>query len=153
MRRLAEAAARPTTPAVRPEHDAFDEDLLNEAAAGCAQRAADGDLALAGRGAGEHQVGHVGAGDEQNEANRAEEKQQAGTHGAGFGFEQRNDGHVGGPSVGHLPWELMHQDAAKAAQLSLRLAGSDAVGKTAEDMKSEDIPGIVWSRRGCRKLG
>ncbi len=83
-------------------------------------------------GAGEHQVGHIGAGNEKNEADRAEEKQEARTHGSGFGFEKRHDGHVRGPAVGHLPGKLMHEDAAEAAQLGLRLRGRDAGSKPAE---------------------
>ncbi len=73
-------------------------------------------------GAGEHQVGDICAGDEQDESDSAKEKQQTGTHGPGFGFEKRNDRHVGSPGIGHLPWELMHEHAAETAQLSLRLA-------------------------------
>ena len=56
------------------KYDALNQDLLDETNTGGAQRAANGDLALASRGAGQHEVRNVGAGDEQNKANSAEEQ-------------------------------------------------------------------------------
>ena len=48
------------------EQAAFDEQLRGDAAARCSEGHADGHLALARAGAGQHQVGEVGAGDEQD---------------------------------------------------------------------------------------
>ena len=58
------------------EHDAFRYQLLDEPARRRADGAANGDLALAGRGPRQHQVGHIGAGDEQNQTDGAEEQQK-----------------------------------------------------------------------------
>ena len=60
------------------EQDAFDDELLKEASQPGADGSADGDFAAAGFGARQQEVGHIDAGDEQNEANRAEEHE----HGA-----------------------------------------------------------------------
>ena len=50
------------------EHKAFCQKLADDARAACAEGLADGELAGAGGGAGEQQVGDVGAGDEQHDA-------------------------------------------------------------------------------------
>ena len=55
------------------EQDAFDDELLKEASQPGADGSADGDFAAAGFGARQQEVGHIDAGDEENEANRAEE--------------------------------------------------------------------------------
>ena len=125
------------------EDDAFRQKLLNETARRCAERAANGDLALAGGGAGKHHIGNIRTGNEKDEADRAKEKQEARTHGSGFGFEQRYYGHVRSPTVGHLPGELMYKDAAEAAQFGLRLAGGDAGSEATESVQRERIPWIV----------
>ena len=109
-------------PGRHAQHNALRQQLLNEPAARSAQRAANGDFAFARGGAGEHEVGNVGAGDEQDEADRAEEQQQARAHGSGFRFEQRHDGHVRGPVCRACARETGQKDVVQAAQLGLRLA-------------------------------
>ena len=47
------------------------QELAHDSATTSAQRPSDGDLLLASEAAGEQQVGHVGAGDEQNAATAA----------------------------------------------------------------------------------
>ncbi len=49
------------------EEEGFDEALADDACAAGAEGEASGDFALAGGGAGEEEVGEVGAGDEKNE--------------------------------------------------------------------------------------
>ena len=58
------------------EHHAFGQQLAQYAPAAGADGGADGELALAHGRARQQQVRHVGAGDEQNETNRAFEHQQ-----------------------------------------------------------------------------
>ena len=58
------------------EHERLGDQLPHETGAAGAERGADGNLALARRRAGEEQVGHVGARDQQNEADGAEDEQQ-----------------------------------------------------------------------------
>ena len=58
------------------EHGALGEQLPNEAAAAGAERGTDRDLGLSRRRAGEHQVRHVGAGNQQHQADGAEQHEQ-----------------------------------------------------------------------------
>ena len=58
------------------EQAAFDEQLPQHAAARCAEGHADGHLTLPRAGAGEHQVGEVGAGDEQHQPGDGEQQLQ-----------------------------------------------------------------------------
>ncbi len=56
------------------EQAALDKQLRGDAAARCSEGHADGHLALAGAGAGEHQIGEVGAGDEQHQSGDGEQE-------------------------------------------------------------------------------
>ena len=60
----------------RREEDALGQELLQQPAAARAQRRADRELFLTSEGAREQQVGDVGAGDQQDEADGAEQHQQ-----------------------------------------------------------------------------
>src|SRR5437868_10324615 len=50
------------------DDEGFAEKLLDDARAGCAHGGADGDLFAPGEGAGEDEVGDIGAGDEEDES-------------------------------------------------------------------------------------
>ncbi len=63
------------------EERGFDEELAKKARACGSEGHADGDLALASAGAGEHEVGEVGAGDEEDETGDAEEDPERGVVG------------------------------------------------------------------------
>src|SRR5439155_24082044 len=65
--------------AERSEHDAFRQQLTNNAGARCTERAANGDLALANGAAREEKIRHVGARNQQHEGDRAGEYEQRGT--------------------------------------------------------------------------
>ena len=54
------------------EQDTFGEQLADDAGAAGSQGGADGKLALAACGAHQQQIGHVGAGDQQHQADRAQ---------------------------------------------------------------------------------
>ena len=56
--------------------DAFGQQLADEASASSTHRSADGYFPATVRSAGQEEIGDVGAGDEQNETNGADEKQQ-----------------------------------------------------------------------------
>ena len=58
------------------EQDAFGEELADDAGAAGSQGGADGKLALAAGGAHQQQVGHVGAGDQQHQADGAQQHEQ-----------------------------------------------------------------------------
>ena len=58
------------------EHATLGDELQEHAGASGAERDSHRDLALARFGAGEHEAGDVGAGDEQHEADGAEERDQ-----------------------------------------------------------------------------
>ena len=69
--KAAYVTATPSAPP-RPAR-AFGEQLAHEARAARAERRAHRDLAVAGGGAGEQQIRHVDAGDQQQQADRAEQ--------------------------------------------------------------------------------
>ena len=80
---------------------ALDEQLRGDAAARCSEGHADGHLALAGAGAGEHQVGQVGAGDEQDQSGDGEQELKRGV----VGVAQRADAgacRICGEAEGHV---------------------------------------------------
>ena len=62
------------------QHQALDEQLLDDAGPAGPHRQPDGDLLVARGGLGEQEVGHIGAGDEQDERHRHLEDQQRGPH-------------------------------------------------------------------------
>ena len=75
--RTAAAASRvPSAPPQSGEDHAFGEQLAHEVAAAGAQRGADGHLAAARGGARDQQAGHIGAGDQHDEAHRHHQHQQ-----------------------------------------------------------------------------
>ncbi len=77
---MASSARMPTTPRIKPqaaanrrEQHAFGQQLRDDAAAGGADGRSNRDLAAAPGGADQQQVGDVGAGDQQDEPDRAEQ--------------------------------------------------------------------------------
>ena len=73
-------STRPSDAAGERQQHAFGQQLADDAAAAGADRGADRDLALPAGGADQQQVGDVGAGDQQHEADRAEQHQQRRPH-------------------------------------------------------------------------
>ena len=63
-------------PAGQSEQDAFGQKLPNDAAAGRAQRGADGEFTGASRRARQQEIRHVHAGDEKNKTHRGQQHQQ-----------------------------------------------------------------------------
>ena len=61
---------------MKPEHHALDEQLPDDAPARGAERDAHGDLARAVHRPRQQQVGHVGARDQQHEADRAHHREE-----------------------------------------------------------------------------
>ena len=70
-----DATKSPSSDASGRQNDRLGQDVANEPAAARAQRRARGDLAMTGDGACDVQVGHVRAGDQQQERDRPEEQQ------------------------------------------------------------------------------
>ena len=73
------------------EHDAFGEQLADDAGAAGAHGGADGEFTLAAGGADEQQVGDVGAGDEQDEADGSEQDEEGIARAGDDGVAQRLD--------------------------------------------------------------
>ena len=67
-------------PAREREQGALGEQLLHESKAARAERRANGELLLSRRVAGEHQVRHVRARNQQHQGDDAEQDEQAGSH-------------------------------------------------------------------------
>ena len=68
--------AQPEQPAKARQHDALDEELPHDSSAARAERRAHGHLARPVRGARQQQVGHVRARNQQDESDRAEQRQE-----------------------------------------------------------------------------
>ena len=83
------ASKRPSAAPDRRQEQALGQKLADEPRAPGAERRANGHLAVARRRAREHQVGDVGAGDEQHEPDRAEQHEQRDAHVADDVVEQR----------------------------------------------------------------
>jgi len=79
------------------EQGALGEELADQPAAAGAQREADGDLAAARQGAGQQQVGHVGAGDQQQQTDDGGHHAARQHQGAALALRQRRlgEGHGG----------------------------------------------------------
>ena len=97
-RSIQTARARPATPPASDERKAFDQQLGHDARAAGAQRETDGDLFLAGGGAGDQQIRDVGAGDQEHQADNGSEDQQragelAAQAGIAFGGGEELDPH------------------------------------------------------------
>ena len=73
------------------EHDAFDEQAADQPPAARAERGADAHLAAAHGRARQHQVGDVGAGDEQHQRHRSEQHQHPRPHPSDQLLVQRDD--------------------------------------------------------------
>ena len=71
-----QASSSPASPAGDSQHAAFGEELTHQPAASGAERGAHGQLALPRRSAREQQVRDVGAGDQQDECDGAEQHEQ-----------------------------------------------------------------------------
>ncbi len=100
-------------------------------------------LFLPNGSAREHEVGNVGTGDEQHESDRARKQQEPRLDIAHYGFQQRFDGHLGGPVVRHAPRELGEHLAMEGAQFCLALAGADPVTQASDGLVVHGSPRIV----------
>ena len=76
----------------QPEQDTFGEQLPNEPGAARAERSANGEFAMSRGGAGEEQIGDVGAGNEQDAADGAKQRVEDGAHIAHRIVEDRRHG-------------------------------------------------------------
>ena len=88
------ASATPASSAEQGEHDAFGEQLANQAPASTAERHANRDFLLPARGANEQQVRDVGARDEQDDADDAKQQPQHRPRRAGEVLLQRRNRRV-----------------------------------------------------------
>ena len=77
--------------AAQREQNAFGQKLTDDAPRTGAQRGADRNFFLAGHGARQQQIGHVGAGDQQDAGDRAEQDQQGAARVADHLLLQRDD--------------------------------------------------------------
>ena len=101
------------------EQDAFREQLHNDALAASAEGGANSDFLFARGRARERQVGHIDAGDENNECYCSEQHEQTQANVRDHAVAQGNHAHVGVPVRGHGPGE--HRTDARLEQANLRL--------------------------------
>ena len=121
------------------ERDALDEQLPHEPETAGAERRPHRQLALPRRRARQEQVGDVGAGDEQHEADRAGQRAERRPHGADQLFPKRH--HVRGPA-GIAIGELGRQTRREAIHVGPRLREIDA-GRQAGHRNQPSPPGLA----------
>ncbi len=126
----------------RGQHRAFRQHLPDQAARIRAQRRAHADLALPHRRARQHQVGHVGARDQQHQSHRAREQQQARPDITHNRLQQRGYAHLRRPVIRHPPRKQRQHLAMQRPQLSLRPARCHAVAQPSDCLEPEDRPRI-----------
>ena len=116
------------------EDQALGDQHAHQADTGRAEREADGDFAAARGGAGEQQGGHVGAGDEQYQGERADEEgEQEEIARAHREFELLKPGAIGGGdggvAAGMQPVFLVFQGIELSPRLTARIARRQAAGQ------------------------
>ena len=123
-----QARAQSKDAASHGEHQAFGEQLANDASAGRARARmpADGDFALPARRADQQEVGDIRTRDQQDEADCAGQNQQGGAHVTDEGFLERADAKLSrGPMMlGNLPTKFTRREL----QLRIRHAASVTPG-------------------------
>ncbi len=112
------------------EEDALREELAHEAAAAGSEGRPHRELPLAGRPAPEQEVGHVGAGDEEDEGHRA---QQHGQPLPVIAHHVVEEGRGGGPPIGVLERVVTHEVADDRVQVGAGLRGRDAGPEPSEE--------------------
>ena len=119
------------------ENEALDDELTDEAAAARAERAADGHLPGAGDSASEHEVGEVGAGRKEHEADGAEKDEERNPGAVGQLIPERRDGDLRRRVVARI---LRGQSPANAIEVRLRLRDRDARGESADGFQVLTAP-------------
>ena len=103
------------------EQEMLGQELPGDAAGRAADRGPDADLALAGGGARQAQVGDVGAGDHQDDQRRRRQDAEPRGDAADERRLQRHDDEIAVPVVGHRPRELLAHVALEQPQFGLGL--------------------------------
>ena len=126
------------------QHHALDNQLADEAPASGAHRGADGHLLLAAHGPRQQQVGHVGAGDEQHQRDRAQQQEQRRPHVLHHLILERRHH---GAHVAIRFGELLLECERDALQLGTRRLQRH-VGSEARDRKDPRVPAAILGQ--CR---
>ncbi len=127
------------------QHHALDNQLADEAPASGSDRGADGHLLLAAYSPRQQQVGHVGAGDEQHQRDRAQQEEQRRSHVLHHLILQRRHH---GAHVAIRFRELLLECERDALQLGTRRLQRH-VGTEARDRKDPRVPAAIL-RQGRR---
>jgi hypothetical protein len=127
--------------------------LARDATAACTESHAHGEFAFARNRAGEEQTGDIGAGNQQDQANRGEQKPKRGASVTDIGTKRLGDKAAIGIGVG----ELFSEIAAHYSQLGLEIAQSGTRLKPADGGHRMSTPGAEVRRRiltyGCEQVG
>ena len=115
----------------RGEQEAFDQHLTNQPGAARAQRLTNGKLAAARSAAREQEVGHIRAGDDQENRGRTEDERQ---HVAQAADEMRAKRHHVRADCGVRLWILARQLRRQRVEFRLRLVDRDVGPKPADDV-------------------
>ena len=140
------AMPRPIDAAGEREQQALDQQLPDDAPARRAHRVAHRHLARPRRRARQQQVGDVGAGDEQHEADRAHQRQEDDADRAGVeALVERLDDADGQLLVAGRVGRGQPLD--DAVELGLRLRGRDAGLQPREDGQVADVAALLLLRQ------
>ena len=132
--------------AAKREQDAFREQLANDAASAGAQGCAHGDFFAASDGAREQEIGDVGACDQENERDGAEQNYQGAAGVADDLFLQRHDSE-GEAAIGRIFLGMILAEAGgERVHFGLRLRDGDAGLELADDV----VVFVVAILRGIR---
>ena len=112
------------------QYQAFGEELANEAEARGSEGDADGDFLAAGGGAGEQQIGDVGAGHQQDESDGAQDNHHCGAKAAGD-LQSEWAGSQGESTVGLRV--LNSEDGSEAVDFVIGFLGRDAGSEAADE--------------------
>ena len=115
------------------QHQAFDEQLADDAPASGAKGGADGDFAGTAEGSGQQQIGDVGAGDQKDESDSAEEGEEDQAQAVGRGHLIEALGEEPGIAIG--VGKLDCQAPGEGGHLSARGVDRCARGQATEELE------------------
>ena len=139
-----ERQEHPPEAAGEGEGQSVGQHLAHQPPAAGAERGADGELALPGRGPGEQKVGDVGTGDQEDEGDRPQEHEEGGADTPGHDIVERFDLHA---VAGVLPRVLLGQAGGDRHHLRPGAGGGGAGGEAPHDGEEMRPPAVQLVRR------
>ena len=137
--------------ATKSQHHALREHLPNDSASPSAERAADGNLALAPRAPRHDDIGNVGAGDEEHREHGTEQHGEHRPSTAGVVLLQRQDVGVAPPIVRHAHRKRRTRPVGGSTHVTRRLRHRHAGPQSADHPQIALVPVLDTARRVDRR--